>query len=39
MWVVEVELDGRQIWAVEKWDRATAKPQQTYFDIPRQLDD
>jgi hypothetical protein len=39
MWIVEVDLDGRQVWAVEKWDRATAKPQQTYFDIARQLDD
>jgi hypothetical protein len=39
MWVVEVEFDGRQVWAVEKWDRATSKPQQTYFDIPRQRDD
>jgi hypothetical protein len=39
MWVVEVDCDGRAVWAVEKWDRATSKPQQTYFDIPRQLDD
>ncbi|HJZ53990.1 MAG TPA: hypothetical protein VKE74_03490, partial [Gemmataceae bacterium] len=39
MWVVEVEYDGRQVWSVEKWDRATSKPQQTYFDIPRQKDD
>jgi hypothetical protein len=39
MWIIEVEYDGRQIWAVEKWDRATSKPQQTYFDIPRQRDE
>ena len=38
MWVVEVDCDGR-VWAVEKWDRATSKPEQTYFDIARQLDD
>src|SRR5262245_2692597 len=34
MWVVEVDCDGHQVWAVEKWDRATSKPQQTYFDVP-----
>jgi hypothetical protein len=39
MWVVQVELEGRPVWAVEKWDRATAKPQQTYFDIARQRDE
>jgi hypothetical protein len=39
MWVVEVEYDGRRIWAVEKWDRATSNPQQPYFDIARQRDD
>jgi hypothetical protein len=39
MWVLEVEYDGRRVWAVEKWDRATSNPRQTYFDIPRQQDD
>jgi hypothetical protein len=39
MWVLEVDYDGRQVWKTEKWDRATSKPQQTYFDIPRQRDD
>jgi hypothetical protein len=39
MWPVEVDCDGRQVWTVEKWDRATAKPQQTYFDIARQRDE
>src|SRR5262245_24098289 len=39
MWIVEVELDSRQVWAVEKWNRTTSKPQQTYFDIARQMDD
>jgi hypothetical protein len=39
MWVIEVAYEGRQVWSVEKWDRATAKPEQTYFDIPRQLDE
>jgi hypothetical protein len=39
MWVLEVEYEGRQIWTVEKWDRATSHPEQTYFDIARQLDD
>jgi hypothetical protein len=39
MWVLEVDYEGRRIWAVEKWDRATSHPRQTYFDIPRQRDD
>jgi hypothetical protein len=39
MWVVEVQYDGRQVWTVEKWDRATSNPRQTYFDIARQRDD
>ncbi len=39
MWVVEVKYDDRPIWSVEKWDRATSHPRQTYFDIPRQRDD
>jgi hypothetical protein len=39
MWVLEVKYADRQVWTVEKWDRATAKPQQTYFDIPRQRDE
>src|SRR5207253_10962794 len=39
MWVLEVEYDGRPIWAVAKWDRSTSHPQQTYRDIPRQQDD
>jgi hypothetical protein len=39
MWILEVDLDGRRIWATEKWDRATSYPQQTYFDIARQRDD
>ena len=39
MWVLEVHLDERPIWAVQKWDRATSHPRQTYFDIPRQRDD
>jgi hypothetical protein len=39
LWVITVELDGRQVWSVEKWIRATSKPEQPYFDIARQLDD
>jgi hypothetical protein len=39
MWVLELDYDGRQVWTVEKWDRATSHPRQTYFDIPRQRDD
>jgi hypothetical protein len=39
MWILEVDYEGRRVWSVEKWDRATSHPQQTYFDIPRQRDD
>ena len=39
MWVLEVAYEGRPVWAVEKWGRATSNPRQTYFDLPRQRDE
>jgi hypothetical protein len=37
--VIEVEYDSRAVWSVEKWEPSTSKPQQPYFEIPRQSDD
>jgi len=39
MWVLEVEYGGRQVWTAARQDRATASPEQTYYDIARQFDE